>query len=280
MAGSSPEALKRYREYSNDKYGGYIDEWVDTIRLCIYRCGHCGHHWYPDVPSAEELGSMYANARNLRTSEKRRDPPAHMVERLRFLKRMAPGSRFLDYGSGAGLWSLAAVQAGFEVTSFEPHATRVKVADAALEMVTERGELAGRTFHLIMLEQVLEHIPDPYTVLRDVAALCDSRTVLVLRVPNLERECRNGSCWKVWPYDGVRAHVMAPFEHLHGFTRRSLVALSQRAGYSLLPAHELAFNHVIHVLRCLAGRFAPWLAPTEVYLRLAGNDVRTARNSE
>ena len=57
LNGSSQE---RYLSYSNLKYDGLLNEWLNVLNPAIDRCKLCGHHWYREQPSDDMLFSMYS----------------------------------------------------------------------------------------------------------------------------------------------------------------------------------------------------------------------------
>lgn len=61
---------------------------------------------------------------------------------------------------------------------------RVRVLEATIEAVAERGWDGGPAPDLILLSSLLHEVPSPADVLRGVAALCGSRTLVHVNVPN------------------------------------------------------------------------------------------------
>ena len=59
-----------------------------------------------------------------------------------------------------------------------------------------------------------------------------------ITVSNILRCIEGEKIWEEWPFDGTRAHTMAPFEHLHGFVPCSLSNLIERAGYEEIKNHK------------------------------------------
>lgn len=263
-------AMARYLAYSVRKYGGLLDDWVNSEPLTILRCEMCGHHWYRDQPTAEQLSAMYAAGRPLRgPASPSREPTTAMLKEMRRLYRLAGGGApsLLDYGSGFGRWARAAVQAGFRVHAFEPSAARGAEPDAPFTLVHELDALRGMTFDVIQMEQVLEHVPDPVAVLREVRGYCHARTVLRVTVPNILRCDEGRNIWNEWPFNGERAHVMAPFEHLQGFTPDSLSRVIQRAGFASLGMGRMFLRYPASAFRSVARRLIPSLGQTFVIAR-------------
>lgn len=231
---------ERFLAYSEIKYGGLLNDWLGEIEPIILRCRQCGHCWYKYHPGPEKLGLMYASGRRLLPNvPMSREPSGHMRKEMVKLRRLVkfPGSpSLLDYGSGYGRWARAAVAAGFKVTAFEPSAERGAENQVPFEIVHTLDAIRGQRFAAIQMEQVLEHVTAPLTVLRDIKAFCDSATIIRITVPNILRSHEGAAIWERWPYNGISTHTMAPFEHLHGFTPRSLDCLLKRAGFKSVSA--------------------------------------------
>ncbi len=226
---------ERFRAFDERKYGGLMRDWLEALEPVVLRCRTCGHCWYRTQPAPSRLARLYERSRPLSAAPVAHEPtPAMLAEmqRLRRMTRPATGRpSLLDYGSGFGRWALAAVHAGFEVTAFEPSAARGERRDAPFRIVHELAALSDAKFDAIQLEQVLEHVSDPYATLHGLMRLCADHTVIRVTVPNILRAPEGEDIWKSWPFDGRSPHTLAPFEHLHGFTPRSLREVCERAGF-------------------------------------------------
>lgn len=253
------EVLARFHAFSKIKYGGLLDDWLDDIELVILRCLACGHHWYRDQPSPEQLSLMYANGRRLLPGTVSREPTQKMLVEMRRLAKLTGKEqpRLLDFGSGFGRWARAAARTGFRVHAYEPSVARGAESVEEFTLVHDLSEIAGMRFDAINLEQVLEHVPEPLETLRIIRSFFTADTVLRVSVPNILRPPEGASVWNYWPYDGKRVHAMAPFEHLHGFTPDSLKALSRRAGFDVVSGWRLAHNYPNAWMKEIAQRVRP-----------------------
>lgn len=261
---------ERLLQFSEIKYQGVLNDWIDIVVPIVRQCLLCKHCWYQFQPTTDQLAEMYKLGRPInRQKMASQKPSKEMNEEMRRLYRLTAkrnsAINFLDYGSGSGRWSKAAYSAGFNVTSFEPSKTR-SGNFSKVELVHSLSSLKGRTFDVIQLEQVLEHLPDPFNALRSLRGMCHENTVLRITVPNLLRDPNRPHVWEKWPFDGRTPHIMAPFEHLHCFTPKSLDSLLWRAGFNSIPAKlELRF-YSINYMRRVIGRLFPSVGST---LRLA-----------
>jgi SAM-dependent methyltransferase len=266
----SDSARERFLEFSRVKYRGLMDGWLGELSLTVLRCQDCAHHWYREQPDEARLFAMYEAAVRLVPGSAAGTRPVSdpfalaQMGRLRRLCVPAPGARpaLLDFGSGFGHWPTAGVAAGFTVCAFEPSRSRARANETPFELVHDLAALEGRTFDAINVEQVLEHVPDPLSTLRQIRTFCSPRTVVRITVPNMLHAAEGRQVWTAWPFDGTRPHTLAPFEHLHGFTPRSLDRLSSRAGFGSVHPARLWRHYPIRQFRSLLGLLVPRLDST------------------
>jgi len=260
---------ERYRSFSEIKYAGLLDGWMEGLQPEIAYCSDCGHHWYLRQPLPEQLSLMYANGRRLLSGAVSREPTQEMLAEMRRLAKLTGKTqpRLLDFGSGFGRWARAAARVGFRVHAYEPSESRGAEPVDEFVLVHNLTEIFGAQFDAINLEQVLEHVPAPLETLEQIKTYSSPDTILRISVPNILRTPEGASIWEEWPYDGKRVHAMAPFEHLHGFTPDSLLHVVRRAGFEPVGATRLIWRYPASVLRSWAGRWIPVLGQTFLIVR-------------
>jgi SAM-dependent methyltransferase len=272
VASLDAQNASRFAQYDDLKYGGLLSKWTESIPPVVSRCRVCGHCWYLNQPEPQQLSIMYAEAKPL-TSGLRvsREASQYMRQEMRRLTKLLRSnekpSTLLDFGSGLGRWSRAAVLEGFSVTAYEPSLERGSEKNTPFELVHSIDELKNRKFDAIQLEQVLEHVPDPIVTLKKLHELCKPHTVIRITVPNLLRDQDGEKVWSTWPFDGRTPHFLAPFEHLHGFTPKSLDTLLKRAGFKNIGIKNEAKSAGANLLRRLIGRYHPILNSTLRYVQ-------------
>jgi hypothetical protein len=256
---------ERYQEFSRIKYGGALTSDLADIVPEVMQCSDCGHCWYRTQPDLAQLGIMYSAARKLGGEAPTTAPAPRMIKEMRRIRSLLPAAEdtpsLLDFGAGAGRWSRAAVVAGFQVVAFEPSATRSQAAQE-FETVHSVAALLGRKFLAVQLEQVLEHVQDPVETLGIVRDHCAPGAVVRITVPNIVRAPEGSAFWDSWPFDGKGPHTLAPYEHLHGFTPRSLDRALARAGFIELSGPRYLTAYPVNYLRGLAAALVPRLGST------------------
>jgi SAM-dependent methyltransferase len=156
---------------------------------------------------------------------------------LRELDRRTPGRprRLLDVGAHAGRFMHLAQQAGWEVEGIELNprtaACAARRTGAPVHRVNARTLVAtGARFRAVTLTDVLEHIPEPITLLEMVGRLLDPGGSIAVKVP-----CGRSQWYKerllaaLIPSRGIS--LADNLVHVNHFTPRSLAKALERAGF-------------------------------------------------
>jgi SAM-dependent methyltransferase len=160
-------------------------------------------------------------------------------------------NRAIDVGAGYGFYTKALLDLGYETTSLNPGeyentAFRELVGHDPLPTMFD-DFVADQPFGIVLMSQVLEHIPEPITTLIKVADVLAARGVFACAVPNFRS-------WRVRLL-GVRddSCLWVP-EHVNYFTRRGLGFLFDRVGLSLKD-----YQFTTRVFPDAVTRRLPWL---------------------
>ena len=151
-------------------------------------------------------------------------------ERARHIRARAPGTRLLEVGSGEGYLLSALRDEGFEVTGCDVSRSAVERARGTFGLPMLHGELPDlglpeASFDVVLLYHVLEHTPDPASLLATVREVLRPGGLAIVEVPNLD------SARMRTP--GGRRHILdVPFHQVH-FTPAGLRRLLARQGLEL-----------------------------------------------
>lgn len=211
----------------------------------VVDCAHCGFKHVLPLPTADELRIIYAH--EYYSSEK----PLYIARYLQdkawwdivYAERLARleaqlgkgRRRLLDVGSGPGLFLAAARDRDWQGSGIEPSEQAgaysrdvlgLEVRNLFLDAQTAPG--LGR-FDALNMGELLEHLPDPASMLRLAHGLLDDRDALCLVVPNdfnpFQEVLQQHAAFQPW--------WVAPPHHLNYFNGQSLAALVERCGFEV-----------------------------------------------
>jgi len=155
-------------------------------------------------------------------------------ERLRDLHRWKPGSglRLLDVGSGYGDFLYHASSSGWDVLGFEFAPAVAEVCKQKYGIPVQVGQLSeiglqAASFDAITMWHVLEHLPQPVSVLQRTLQLLAPGGLLALEVPNLNFLVR-----KSYRYP------LSATLHLYHFTPATLTSMVRKVGFKVLECRQ------------------------------------------
>lgn len=243
-------------------------------------------YWNSDSPKTRGYAS-YAEEAHLYLKTFRK--------RSRFVKRFVPGQqlRVLDIGCAAGFFLQVMQEQGHEVRGIElssdiaEHAVEALGADrvhvGTLETLLENPKTGfeRHSFDLITLWDVVEHVPDPQSFLRQARELLRPDGVLILETQNVDSRFARalGSRWQHFKHE----------EHLYHFNPSTIRTLLDQTAFELChntPAYGgkyVSFGFIaerasrIHKLFGLLCRPLNLLKRVSIYLNLKDEMVVVAR---
>ena len=259
----------RFLEFSEIKFSGYLQEILDDgLHPIIIGCNQCGFCWYNEIPTEDKLMKMYSSGKSLgvtSTSEYKIIKEKSITKLLNGLLRITKKNKnisLLDYGSGRGKFSQIASASGFNVTAFEPSLSRNLLKKTKnINYINDLSVLKNSKikFDVVVLDNVLEHLPDPKRALLEIRKYCNTNTIVYISVPNMLRTHEGRKIWDLWPYKkGSKVvHSMAPFEHLVGFTPKSLDLLLKKCSYSnISQIDNFIFSPLIFLKKIILNLFS------------------------
>lgn len=233
------------RTIFDDRYGQ-----PDLFKLV--KCAQCGHQMTSPRLAEAELGALYSTyypRKQVEVDEIRREA-ARVKEPFAGFRRwwtgtdnqgqylVRPGELMLDVGCGSGLSLLEASALGAQVRGVEADPNVRRIADET-GLNIHIGSLLDdpfpdEAFDLVVLNQVIEHVPAPDEMLRRIHNRLKPGARVVLVFPNVRSFwCRmSGERWINW-------HV--PY-HLHHFCRQGFVQMALRCGYRIKSTRTITPN--------------------------------------
>jgi 2-polyprenyl-3-methyl-5-hydroxy-6-metoxy-1,4-benzoquinol methylase/glycosyltransferase involved in cell wall biosynthesis len=154
--------------------------------------------------------------------------------------------KILEVGCSSGYFGGALVDQGHEVWGVEPFDEAARKASEILHKV-HIGFIedfftknAGQNFDVIMFGDVLEHLADPESVLKQSKDFLSARGIIVASIPNIAHfSVRAMMLEGRWEYSDLG---ILDRTHLRFFTRNSIVDLFNESGYKVLSLSSIRLS--------------------------------------
>ena len=221
----------------------------------LLRCLGCGH-----VRSTWQAGPDYAGywgdsavSENSLAAHSDYWYRARVPVYREFLRRFsAYCGRLLDVGCGIGFFVKVARDAGWDAHGSEVSPVAVRIGREQLGLaqlhvgrVEDAGFVQG-SFDAITLWDVIEHVPDPVSLLIELRRLLRPGGLLFVQTPNVNMQLLRARVVRCMRGKDEGCNTLEVKDHLNDFTPGSLRLAVQRAGYAhsrvfvLLPTFSLA----------------------------------------
>jgi 2-polyprenyl-3-methyl-5-hydroxy-6-metoxy-1,4-benzoquinol methylase len=196
----------------------------------IARCLDCGLSYTNPRPKASEILKGYGNCidETYLLESSSRSINAHFS--LNTIKPFASQGKLLEIGSSVGYF-LNAARTDFEVTGLEPSTWACEEAKRrfSLQCYAESFEsspsITGKTFDVVAMSDVIEHLLDPKAALLSCGSLLKKGGILYLVTPDigsLSAKIMRAYWWGLRP------------AHIYYFDRATITRMLREAGFEVL----------------------------------------------
>ncbi len=148
----------------------------------------------------------------------------------------SPGKRLLDIGCGAGFFVKAAARSGWEASGTEISEVAAEYARAVTQVRVLRGKLEylkipAQDYDVVTMLDLLEHLFEPLSTLREVHRIMKDGAVLIISTPDVQSLSRRflGRSWA----------VLSPAEHQCYFAAETLSRALRLTGFRLIGLKNL-----------------------------------------
>ena len=224
--------------------------------LTLWRCRACGFG-FADANELVELSSLYERMADAEyeTSQDVRARQMRWVLR-RALEAHPTARTLLDVGAGAGTLIAEAERLGLEAVGVEPSRAFVRQARAATTADVVQGAfphpaIEGRTFDVVCMVDVLEHVPDPVGLLAGAERALAPGGVLVVITPDCGSVAARRLHHRWWHYRVA---------HVGYFSHHSLRVAVKRAGLRVAAERRPVWYFRVRNLARRAAAYVPGLA--------------------
>lgn len=236
----------------------------------IVRCHGCGLAYVnPRLPPGA-LTTLYLEqhispaAYYIRTE---RQDELSFRTRLRLIERYRPPGTLLDLGCGPGTFSAVARSSGWQTQGIDLNPVSVAYChDRGLDAVCDgfpSQTLDGTCFDVIVMNDFIEHVPDPVHVLTAARELLAPDGILFVTTPDI------GS--PVARLFGRHWLHLKPNEHLTYFDRGTIALLLEKTGFQLRWLRSMGRVRNLGVALEKLANYAP--LPSRVLQRIIPRSV-------
>jgi 2-polyprenyl-3-methyl-5-hydroxy-6-metoxy-1,4-benzoquinol methylase len=214
----------------------------------VVRCVECSLVFVTPRVADEHVGAIYdenywrsERPRDRGYADYARDEPLYLKtfeRRMRFVERwVRPHSKVLDIGCAAGFFLRVMRERGHDVRGLElssaiariahEHLGEERVFVGALEdLPADASGFERGSFDLVTMWDVLEHVPDPQSLLRHARAMLRPGGTLILETQNVDSRFAQllGRRWQHYKHQ----------EHLYHFNPATIARLLQQEGWEVI----------------------------------------------
>jgi SAM-dependent methyltransferase len=237
----------------------------------LVQCSRCGLVFVENRPSEQELSQFY-NKDGYHVELTDDSSPASLwhkrtaARQFQFLRRYKKSGRVLDVGCSVGFFLRVAKEQGWETFGVDQNMRSIQYArdNYGLNVMNGALEEAGfppKSFDVVTLWDVIEHLPAPIGTLRQIAGLLKDDGILVFETPNIDGlfprlSYRVGKWMNYWPHP-------TPPGHLFQFSMKTIRLLLQEAGFSPLAIKDgrIALNYSFGVQSVKRAVYSAVFAP-------------------
>ncbi len=240
-----------------------VTTWEHPGKFNFVRCTNCGLvfqsprapfkeavQYYPSQAYWGRDVTKFENTKKLKEERER----AYSFLYKGIFKRKKTGS-VLDIGSGLGLflskfkekkWSVIGTDISSDVAKYSQKLFGVKVVIG--DVIKMKFE--NKSFDLITLNGVFEHIYDPASTLKKCRQILKENGLLVMAIPNIESL-------------GYKIHQknwyhLQPGRHIYHFSPKTIVMLLKKEGFRVLQiSHAYKVHNYYSLYENIRFRFSP-----------------------
>lgn len=198
----------------------------------LWQCQECSFCFIPlDQETEKEILKQYSE--NLVSSAEYykktiKLDQKNFVEKLKVIGRFSSPATMIDVGGNIGTFSESAKTFGWQPIIFEPNPVAVVMAEQkGFKVVKDFFSFEACQRNLIspvdgvVLNDVLEHVTDPVSMLKDIWKILNNNGVVAVTTPDID----NYFC---------RRYQIKPTEHLVYFSKKTLRAALEKSGFEVL----------------------------------------------
>jgi 2-polyprenyl-3-methyl-5-hydroxy-6-metoxy-1,4-benzoquinol methylase len=155
------------------------------------KCRNCQLIYMNPMEKISKTNEYYCKAKNNHAPTIRESYLKTAESQVRLIQKYASGTNLLDIGCAQGFFLFSASRAGYTAKGIEmsQDAAEYAIREFGLDVEAKPFEelrFAENRFDVVTLWQVLEHVPYPLMILKEVHRILKPGGLLVVSTPNIE----------------------------------------------------------------------------------------------
>lgn len=240
-------------------------------RFRLVKCKNCGLVYLSPGPTKKNSSKYYPQETYWSPKRNAFKTYYHLYN---FIFSEIKKGRILDIGAGTGLFLSYFKKKGWDVTGVEVSATACKAAKKFFNINLITGDLLNiklpsKSFDLVTLNNVIEHLHDPKNTLIKIHKLLDENGLIMISCPNIKGFGAQLFKKKWYGIDSPR--------HLYQFERRTLEKILTESGFE---AVKFTNNFRRHNYEILFESFRLLLSPSRRNISTVDNEKLLNGNAQ
>ncbi|MBN1950144.1 MAG: class I SAM-dependent methyltransferase [Bacteroidales bacterium] len=214
----------------------------------LHKCGHCGFIQCTDL---NDVLGFYVDLEDPEYENTRKERKLQETALLKYIGKYKPSGAILDIGAGSGILVESAMEKGYRATGIEPsrwlRQTALKRNLPVLEGTFPHPETPG-PYDIITLVDVIEHVPHPLHLLREIHQALDDQGIFVITTPDVRSLAARILRYKWWHFRVA---------HIGYFNRKNLRLLLEKAGFEVVSMTRPSWYFTLRYLGVRILSFLP-----------------------
>ncbi len=201
--------------------------WENTHGTYV-KCKNCHFMYVNPIEKASKINGDYSKMENTDAYIIRGSRLRAAKSQLGLIKKHKSGTTLLDIGCGEGFFLFNAAKHGYITKGIEISQDAAEYAEREFNLDVEAKpfeelQFPDNYFDVVTLWQVLEHVPYPLIVLKEVHRILKPEGLLVTSTPDIESILAKTFRRKWWNLRRL---------HINQFTSKTLADMLKKAGFN------------------------------------------------
>lgn len=171
------------------------------------------------------------------------------------LNQISPSAKILDIGCNTGFIGKSLLGKKVVSDGIDINTSALKIAQKSYRHVYKRDLYTGKlslpkkTYDYVLLIDILEHLPRPDLILKDLKRYLNRNSIVIISLPNIARfEIRLKLL--LGKFDYTDAGIISE-DHLRFFTKQSAVKMIGECGYKINDVIPTGLGHMFKLFDTL-----------------------------